>query len=369
MGSKRVSSFTKALGTLSLLVSSAVAQSQVTVGVTFDEYPLATATSTTIIDSEYQTGGADNTSSSLPVGGGFSLTATGNSNVSGDLTLYNSTPGTNGNDSDLEFSNTGNILIAQELVSGSTPNRNPDGSFIPDDVPNSIITVAFESPLSAFGFSIIDTEPGSAFTFTDSDGDSVTINATEFTNPSSPFFQGAACELGNNNFCIGTVPVSAAALTALPGPVINNIVEFELDFDASGGIDQFELTYQTGQWSGNVSEDTNNDGVGDTAIPNVLITLFRDIDGNGILTPDEIALQPDAPTTFTNNSGDYLFGNVLVGTYVAVETQPTGFDNVSELEGGADADVLTNPANNNQIAGFVASGETDSGNNFVESQA
>jgi len=323
--------------------------------VTFDEYPLADATNTTVIDSEYQTGGADNTSSPLPVGGGFSLTITGGGNVTGDATVYNSNTGTNGNDPDLEFSNTGNVLISQE-----TGNTNPDGSFIPDDASNSDIEILFESPLSGFGFSLIDFEPGTDIIFTDSNGNTAVVNAAEVIDPTSPFFQGPACELGDNNFCIGTSPYLPSDLGII------DILQVEIDFQLSGGIDLFVIEYETGAWSGNVSEDIDNNGTGDVPIPNVEITLFRDIDGDGIISPDEIALQPDAPTTLTDVNGDYEFTDVIVGDYVAVQTQPSGFDDVSEDEGGADNDDSNNPADNNQIAGTVSSGETDISNDFVE---
>jgi len=343
----------QAVSVLFLIAFSSISHAQLSVPVTFDEYPLATATSTTIIDSEYQTNGDDNTASPLLPGLGFSVTAS-----TGPLTVYNSTPGTNGNDLDLEFSNTGNVLIAQEV---QPVNTNPDGSFIPDDVPNAVVTVDFETPLNTFSFSLVDVEPGTDFIFTDSIGGSATLNATVFNDPASPFFQGVDCELGNNNFCIGTVPVTAEAISLV------DINQFVIEYQLSGGIDSFVLGFETGSWSGNVLEDTNNDGLGDQPIENVLITLFRDINGDGVLTQDEIDAQPDAETTETDVSGNYLFEDVVIGDYIAVETQPIGFNNVSENEGGDDNDILTNPANNNQIAGTIASEEgVDAGNNFVE---
>ena len=69
------------------IVQIPAAQAQTLFQITFDEYPLATATSTTVIDSEYETGGADNTNSPLPIGGGISFSASGGANVTGDLTV------------------------------------------------------------------------------------------------------------------------------------------------------------------------------------------------------------------------------------------------------------------------------------------
>ncbi|MDB4512180.1 hypothetical protein N9060_01820, partial [Arenicella sp.] len=138
-----------------LFLSYSASAQVVSYSVTFDEphIPLASATGTTIIDSEYQTGGADNVDptnpalpgSTLPAGGGFSISTSAPNNATGESTVYNSTPGTGGNDPDLEFSNTGNVLISQESVSGANPNTNttgpgdittffPSGEFItPDD--------------------------------------------------------------------------------------------------------------------------------------------------------------------------------------------------------------------------------------------
>jgi len=71
--------------------------------VTFDEYgtvgnpPDVDNDTTIIIDSEYQTGGADNTNSPLPPGFGFSVTTAGGTNNTGDITLYD-TSISNGND-------------------------------------------------------------------------------------------------------------------------------------------------------------------------------------------------------------------------------------------------------------------------------
>jgi len=79
--------------------------------ITFDEYTLASANSTTIFNSEYATGGADNTNSPLLANEGFTITAV---NGTGQAVVYNTNSGTGGNDPDLEVSDTGNALIVQE---------------------------------------------------------------------------------------------------------------------------------------------------------------------------------------------------------------------------------------------------------------
>ena len=43
-------------------------------------------------------------------------------------------------------------------------------------------------------------------------------------------------------------------------------------------------------------------------------------------------------TTTTNANGDYIFNNVMPGEYTVVESQPTDYVDVSEVEGGTDGD-------------------------------
>ena len=154
------------------------------------------------------------------------------------------------------------------------------------------------------------------------------------------------------------------------------------DSNNSGAIDSFELSIPSGNWSGNVSEDVDNNGSGDVPIAGVEISLFRDINGDGVITSDaeipfDSSIAPNSPTvvnefnsvvtTTTDANGDYEFLNLVAGEYIAVETQPAGFGNVSEDEGGLDNDGSA--ASNtviNQIAGTVDPGETDVNNDFVE---
>ena len=55
------------------------------------------------------------------------------------------------------------------------------------------------------------------------------------------------------------------------------------------------------------------------------------------------------------------------GNYTVVETQPTDYANVSEVDGGDDGDNLDSSILNS-IPVIVSPGETDSGNDFVEEQ-
>ncbi|MDQ7085835.1 MAG: SdrD B-like domain-containing protein [Sulfurovum sp.] len=116
-----------------------------------------------------------------------------------------------------------------------------------------------------------------------------------------------------------------------------------------------------GIWTGHVSKDTNNDTHGDTDFPNVTIALYTDPNGDGNYSDDGILFD----TTTTDSNGDYSFTSLPRGDYVAVETQPTDYDDVSENEGGDDDDKPDNTMINT-IAGTIDLGETDSGNDFVE---
>ena len=123
------------------------------------------------------------------------------------------------------------------------------------------------------------------------------------------------------------------------------------DFKGVGGdVDVFN----PGSIQGNVLQDTNNDGNGDTAIADVELTLL-DSDGNTIAT------------TTTDTNGNYVFDNLLPGNYTVVQTQPAGLESVSENEGGADNDGFAQGSLlNNQISAIVSPEENDLANDFVE---
>jgi len=123
-----------------------------------------------------------------------------------------------------------------------------------------------------------------------------------------------------------------------------------------------------GSWSGTVLEDTTGDGAGDAPIGGVVIELFEDTDGDGVLSAAELAAGPVQSTTTDPTDGSYEFTDVPPGDYVAVETQPAGLGSISENEGGADNDQPDNGVINS-IAGTVVPNENDSANDFVEARA
>ena len=109
---------------------------------------------------------------------------------------------------------------------------------------------------------------------------------------------------------------------------------------------------ELGSLSGNVSQDTTGDGLGDTAIANVTLDLFDDTGAN-------------IGTTTTDDSGNYSFSNLSPGVYTVVETNPDGLVTVAENEGGADNDRDDNGVSSS-IEAFVSAGEDDIDNSFVE---
>ncbi|MEI7928065.1 MAG: SdrD B-like domain-containing protein, partial [Verrucomicrobiales bacterium] len=67
-------------------------------------------------------------------------------------------------------------------------------------------------------------------------------------------------------------------------------------------------------------------------------------------------------STTTNGSGVYAFSNVPPASYKIVETQPTGYNSVSDKDGG-NLDII-----GDITPVVVTAGATNSGNNFVEEQ-
>lgn len=115
-----------------------------------------------------------------------------------------------------------------------------------------------------------------------------------------------------------------------------------LNDDASGTI------------TGRVLADTNNDNTGDSPLSGVTIEL-KDTNGDTV------------DTTTTDSNGDYSFEYVTPGTYNVVQTNLTGYGDVSEVDGGDDSDNADNGITNS-IPVTLAANETDSGNNFVDEQ-
>ncbi len=222
----------------------------------------------------------------------------------------------------------------------------------------------------------------------DNDGDATTGNVS----PVSDHEVDLVCESGysattttddNGNYLF-TLPVNVGNCTvSTTAPentspargsdddsVENDNSENDKTHDGSGTsvniteVDNLTLDFgfaNVGSWSGNVSEDTNNDDIGEEGIENVTITLYLDDNNNGKVDEGE----EEVASTKTDANGNYQFIDLVPGDYVAVETQPDGYDDVTENEGGSDNDKEDNGVLN-AVAGYVDAGEEDSGNDFVE---
>ncbi len=114
---------------------------------------------------------------------------------------------------------------------------------------------------------------------------------------------------------------------------------------------------------GAISGTITDEGLG---FPNVLLSL-QDTSGAIINT----VYSSDGTTDLDNDGlmdpvGFYYFDNLVPGNYNILESQPAGYDDVMEIDGGDDLDKVDNNLVNN-IASEVKPGEVDSGNDFEES--
>ncbi len=256
-----------------------------------------------------------------------------------------------------------------KTVSNAAPNVGDTVTFT--------VTVANAGPSDATGVAVEDTLPaGYSGIANISNGGALAGSLINWTGLA--ITAGSSVSLTYDAVVEATGPyVNVANVTAQDQPDVDSTPGNNPDTDGDGDIDSDDeddaddvtttpINPATGIWTGNVSEDTDNNGSGDTPIPGVEIILYVDTNGDGVLDATETTV---AGTTTTDGAGDYSITGLVPGDYIAVQTQPSGFTDVSEDEGGSDDDGNNNPANNNQIAGTIAAGETDSGNDFVEVQS
>jgi len=319
--------------------------------VTFDEYALASFNSTTIFNTEYVTGGADNTNSPLLPNEGFSITAVGGT---GQAVVYNTNTGQvpQGNDTDLEVSNTGNALIVQE---GGNTGGIGEGGLIPDDVVGGTLIFDFERPLTEFSATFVDFEGAIAsLTFTDTSvtpNISVTIQhfnlvnrgqGIEFPNdpigdPNGPtntqfpaitpeFLQSAAnCPaLGDEEVCVMDNSITALELAAFGGVPLARFDRIEYQFQASGAIDNLNFAYncEAGTIGDQIFNDNNANGIfdaGDTGIPGIEVQICGDLFGND-LTPQPQTCRVET----TDANGNYLFGDRLAADGITPDPADVG---------------------------------------------
>lgn len=135
--------------------------------------------------------------------------------------------------------------------------------------------------------------------------------------PLSSAFENAA---DNRDHGISNVTDAStrSGTIAVAANVTNNTIDF-------GFVPNTSL----GTISGTVLDDTNNDNTGDTGIAGVIITLWSDPNRDGD-TADGVQIG----TRTTASNGSYSFTGLPPGGYVVIESQPAGYLNVSDTDGG-----------------------------------
>jgi len=116
--------------------------------------------------------------------------------------------------------------------------------------------------------------------------------------------------------------------------------------------------------SGTVTQDTNYDDLWDTPLSWVSISLYADINGDGIADSSSALA-----TTVTSSTWSYVFDTLLYGDYVITQTQPTGLESIFQDEWGADDDQNTSSIVMNTLTSTVDGSDPsrqDSSNDFIE---
>ena len=141
----------------------------------------------------------------------------------------------------------------------------------------------------------------------------------------------------------------------------NNLIGDETPITVTAGLDSGNHNFieiELGSIAGTVSKDTDNNGSGDAPLAGVILTLLDEtgtpVDGD----PDTAGVQ--AVTATTGPDGTYLFANVYPTVYQVAETQPAGYDSVSDADGG-NPDLI-----GNVTPLTVAPGQNVTGRNFVD---
>ena len=227
---------------------------------------------------------------------------------------------------DIDNDGAGEVPIAGvtvQLFADSDGNGLPDGAVIATTTTGTDGSYSF-ADVPPGNYAVVETQPAN---FTDvTDGDS--------TNPGD--------DVANASTLDNIIPVGVVSEEEDTG---NDFVEEAVP----------------GAIAGTVTEDIDNDGDGEDAIGGVVIELFADSNGDGVADGPAIA------STTTAANGSYSFPNVAPGDYVVVESQPAGFDTVTDLDSTLPGDDIANASTtDNAIPVSVASGETDDGNDFVE---
>ncbi len=109
--------------------------------------------------------------------------------------------------------------------------------------------------------------------------------------------------------------------------------------------------------SGTVWHDVDRDGeldAGEKGIPGVIVVLYEDSNGNGVIDPDEEPLDYRE----TDGNGAYSFSGLTPGNYIVVEIDPPGYRSTGDVDG----------PNDNQIPVSINAGDRVTGRDFFDAR-
>ncbi len=224
-------------------------------------------------------------------------------------------------------------------VANASTNAGTDGFFNPGVISG---VVSKDTNNDDIADATLSGVPMKLFTDPNGDGDpadGVQYGASQNTNGSGAYsFTGLP---PGSYVVVMTTPSGYAAIidgdTTAPGDDVANasLTDARIPVTVIGGETDngnHFLTEQYGTISGTVLTDINNDDTGDDPVANVTLTLV-DSAGN-LVDGDLVTPGVQLITTTTDINGDYTFANVPPGTYGVKETQPGGYLNVTDTDGG-----------------------------------
>lgn len=256
------------------IVSFLIAVAMIIVGSTAQAYVVnwSEYSSGRIIDSEYATGGAHNTASTLPPGMGFTVSVNAYGSAPDIAVLYN-TNKTGGEDSDLEGGSSGtlfsggnqdgiaqgNALIIQESANSkeisagklkySSGLSNAYGNAPDDNAVGGTVTFSFESNLVSFGFNWIDLdryEEVSLYFIDTLTGTKAALSFAAFTTLGSSFYDSSIVFGDHTANQITPISVDAlntsAQVTWSGGNSLNSFNQVVFDNKGSGAISKINFT-------------------------------------------------------------------------------------------------------------------------------
>jgi hypothetical protein len=143
----------------------------------------------------------------------------------------------------------------------------------------------------------------------------------------------------------------------------DNIIPITVESSEFDSKNFFVEVVSPGIISGYVFDDQNGDQAPQPVegIQGASIHLYADSNADGV--PDG----PTLSTVSTNNVGYYTIGGMATGNYALQETQPSGYDNVMDIDPTNDGDVVPNTDMTNDIIPLtLTNAEVDAENFFIE---